>query len=98
MLKQLQARQSEDEGVREFIRILKLHQTYPPERVEQAISQALAYGCRSADGVELCLHQLLNPALPFPVVSLAECPSLAGVGMQPLDLNRYEQLLAGGRP
>jgi transposase len=98
LLKQLQTRQSEDEGVREFIRILKLHQTYPPECVEQAVSQALAYGCLSADGVELCLHQLLNPALPFPVVSLAESSRLAGVGMQPLDLNRYEQLLVGGRP
>jgi transposase len=96
LLEQLQARQSDGEGVREFIRILKLHQTYPIESVEQAVSQALAYGCLSADGVELCLHQLLNPDVPLPAINLAEWPGLVSVGAQPLDLNRYEQLLAGG--
>jgi transposase len=96
LLAQLQARQSDGEGVREFIRILKLHQTYPAEDVEQAIRQALAYGCLSADGVELCLHQRLNPAVPFPALSLAEPSGLVGIGQQPLDLHCYEQLLAGG--
>lgn len=96
LLDQLQAGQSDGEGVREFIRILKLHQTYPPEAVEQAISQALAYGCLSADGVELCLHQLLNPAVLLPAIDLAEWPGLLNVGAQPPDLNRYELLLAGG--
>jgi transposase len=96
LLAQLQARFSDDEGVREFIRILKLHQTYPPECVEQAIQQALAYGCLSADGVKLCLQQLLNPTLPLPTVSLTEPPGWVGLGQQPLDLHCYEQLLAGG--
>jgi transposase len=96
LLTQLQARQSDGEGVREFIRILKLHQTYPTEWVEQAITQALAYGCLSADGVGLCLHQLLNPETPLPAVTLADQPGLVNIGAQPLDLNRYELLLAGG--
>ena len=98
LLTQLQARQSEGEGIREFLRILQLHRTYPAEYVEQAVAQALAYGCLSADGVGLCLHQLLNPETPLPAVNLAEQPGLVNVGAQPLDLNRYEQLLAGGQP
>ena len=96
LLEQLLARQSEGEGVREFIRILQLHQSYPAESVEQAVRQALAYGCLSAEGVQLCLHQLLNPTLPCPPLSLTEHPELGSIGQQPLDLHRYEHLLPGG--
>jgi transposase len=96
LLAQLQAHRSDGDGIREFLRILRLHRTYPAECVEQAITQALDYGCLSADGVKLCLHQLLNPDVPLPVLNLAEQPGLINIGAQPLDLNCYEQLLVGG--
>ena len=53
-------------GVREFVRVLKLHQEYPAELVEKVITQALKFGCIHVDGVKLCLHQIQHPAAPIP--------------------------------
>ena len=44
-------------------------------------------------GVELCLHQLLNPDTPVPSLGLADLPTWATLGEQPPDLNCYDQLL-----
>jgi hypothetical protein len=96
LLARLQAQERNGRGIREFIRVLKLHQTYAPQLVLQAVEQALAYGCLHADGVELCLRQLLQPDTPVPPLTLLEPPAWAGVGAQLPDLTRYDQLLAGG--
>lgn len=85
------------QGVRQFVRILKLHRDHPAEQVEQAIGLALKYGCIQADGVELCLHQLQHPTPEIAPLDLAAHPRLAPVGSQPIDLSRYEQLLQLGR-
>jgi transposase len=78
-------------GVREFVRVLKLHQEYPAEWVEQA----LQFGCIHADGVKLCLHQIQNPSAPIPPLQPTGTQAhLFQVGSQPLDLHRYEQLLS----
>jgi len=94
LLERLRTDEPDGRGVQEFIRVLKLHQTHPPERVAQAVAQALEYGCIHADGVELCLRQLLNPEpLVLPLV-WGEQPAWADVGKQRPDLHCYEQLLA----
>lgn len=80
-------------GIREFLKILKLHGEYPAERIEQAVTLALDYGCVHSDGVKLCLRQLLEPEVTIPSLDLTGHPTLAGVGCQPVDLGRYEQLL-----
>ena len=80
-------------GVREFIRILKLCRRSSISQVSQAVAQALEYGCVHADGVELCLHQLLSPERSFSALKLVDQPSWATVGTQPLNLGLYEQLL-----
>jgi transposase len=84
-------------GIREFLRVLKLHGEYPAHRVEEAVSLAMEYGCVHADGVQLCLHQLLNPENVMPSLDLAAHPDLGqrltGVGNQAIDLSCYEQLL-----
>jgi len=84
--------------VRDFIRILKLHQEFAEELVEQAIEQALSYGCAHLDGVQYCLHQLISSADPPEQVAAASLdltnrPDLDAIGNQPIDLSRYEQLL-----
>jgi len=84
------------QGIREFIQILNLHREHPADQMEQAIRLALQCGCAHLEGVTLCLHQLQHPALPFPVLDLANQPQLVGIGTQPLDLGRYDQLLSGG--
>ncbi len=96
LLAELQRRQPEGEGVRQFVRVLKLHQHYPPDLIEQAVTLALYYQCAHADGVELCLRQLLQPE-PVPIeLDLSHKPKLHGVGEQPLPLTSYNQLLTGG--
>jgi hypothetical protein len=97
LLAELQQRQPNGAGVRQFIRVLQLHQHYPPELIEQAVSQALACHCPHADGVELCLRQLMQPQPTLLKLDLSQQPHLQGLGQQPLALSRYNQLLSGGQ-
>jgi hypothetical protein len=96
LLAELQQRQPDGAGMRQFIRVLQLHQHYPADLIEQAVSQALACHCPHADGVELCLRQLLQPQPSQLTLDLRHQPHLQRVGQQPLSLSRYNQLLSGG--
>lgn len=96
LLAQLQGHQPDGQGVREFIRVLQLHQYHPASLVEQAVGLALGYGCAHADGVELCLRQLLQPETAPPALDLTDQPRLVNIGTQPLSLAQYDQLLSGG--
>ena len=93
LLAQLRAKWPTGRGVREFVRILKLHQDYPADQVAEAIEQALQYGCTHADGVELCLRQLMHSESSIPAIELDNWPQLAAVNPQAPDLQRYNQLL-----
>jgi len=97
LLAELQRREPEGQGARQFIRVLQLHRQHPAELIEQAVTQALDYQCATADGVELCLHQLLHPEQPPVSLDLSGHPGLQSVGQQPLCLNRYNELLSGGQ-
>jgi transposase len=83
----------EGRGVQEFVRILKLHQEYPASVVQEAIEQALTYGCVHLDGVLHCLHQVQAPATTAPKEDTTDAAHLPDVGNQPIDLTRYELLL-----
>jgi hypothetical protein len=96
LLAHLHAKSLAGQGFREFIRILSLHRAHPAEQIEQAIRLALECGCAHLDGVTLCLHQLQHPVTPLPMLDLTHQPQLVGLGTQPLDLGRYNQLLSGG--
>ncbi len=76
-----------------FIRVLQLHKEYPADLLEQAIDQALSYGCVHLDGVLHCLHQLLEPKEPLPSLDLSDRPDLQNIGNQPIDISQYEKLL-----
>ena len=80
-------------GVQEFVRVLRLHEDYPAHVVQQAIEQALSYGCSHLDGVLHCLHQITSRDPVLPHLELSNHPHLQTVGNQPLDLRQYEQLL-----
>ncbi len=94
LLSQLQQQWPDGRGIREFIRVLKLHQHYPAALVEQAVSQALQYQCAHADGVLLCLHQLLQTDPQPASLDLSQHPQLQAIGQQPTSLAQYDQLLA----
>ena len=93
LLEQLQASGENGRGIREFIRILELHQEHPANLVAQAVEQALEYGCIHADGVTLCLRHLLDPEGSMPSLIWAEPPPWAAVGEQGPDLACYDRLL-----
>jgi transposase len=96
LLAELERRQPDGVGVRQFIQVLQLHQHHPPELIEQAVTQALEYHCPHLDGVQLCLRQLLQPD-PTPVtLDLSDHPKLVALGQQPLRLEDYDYLLKGG--
>jgi transposase len=93
-LKRLEEQGHNGYGIREFVRILVLHRTHPADLVARAMEQALEYGCVHADGVTLCLHQLLNPELPALPLDLDRQSPWAAVAAQPPDLSCYNRLLA----
>ena len=93
LLAQLQSQWPDGRGVREFVRILKLHQDHPADLVAQAVGQALEYGCAHADGVQLCLRQLMHPESPLAPIDLTQWPELEVVAIPAPDLQRYDQLL-----
>jgi transposase len=95
LLTQLRQQWPEGQGVREFVRILKLHHQHPAEQVQQAVEQALAHGCPHADGVILCLRQLTAPESVLPSLDLSDHPELLAVAMESPDLTCYDQLLGG---
>ncbi|MCG3209287.1 MAG: hypothetical protein FOGNACKC_02908 [Anaerolineae bacterium] len=96
LLAELQQRQPGSHAIREFIRVLQLHQQYPAELIEQAVAQALQYHCPHADGVELCLRQLLQPDAPSPRLDLTAHPRLQEIAPRPVSLAHYNQLLPTG--
>jgi hypothetical protein len=93
LLARLRAQWPDGRGVREFVRILKLHRDHPADLIAQAVGEALEYGCAHADGVELCLRQLKNPDSSVSPIDLTDWPQLIGVATQVPDLRRYDQLL-----
>lgn len=94
LLSNLKKQWPDGRGVREFIAILKLCAEHPVALVEEAVQQALEYGCAHADGVELCLRQLISPQRQAPALDLSDHPVWASVGAQSPNLQRYDQLLA----
>jgi transposase len=95
LLAHLRDEWSEEKGVREFVKVLRLHKDHPSDAIAEAVNQALAHGCGHFDGVMICLRQLLHPEDPIPAIDLAKWPQLIGVGEQTVDLDRYNCLLEG---
>jgi hypothetical protein len=94
MLRTLRERWPEGgRGIQEFVRVLRLHEDYPAPLVQQAIEQALSYGCPHLDGVLHCLHQLTASDEVKTCLELAELPHLQTVGTQPIDLRKSRTIV-----
>src|SRR3989440_7153729 len=93
LLRRLQDQWPEGRGVKEFVQVLRLHQQHPASAIEQAVQQALSYGCAHFDGVMRCLQDLWEPPRHTVLLDLSDRPHLAEVGSQPIDLESYDQLL-----
>jgi hypothetical protein len=93
LLHGLQENKSDGQGIREFIAILKLHQTWSADLVEHAIDAAVHTGMMNLDGVMYHLQQLSSPVPSTDPLDLSHLPQLADIGCQPVDLQLYNQLL-----
>lgn len=86
-------------GIKEFVKILKLHETYKPAQIEAALHRALDWGCLYYDGVVQALQQPQNQSegvleqLRFKELDLSDKPHLSAVKNQSVDLAVYNQLL-----
>ena len=96
LLARLREQWPDGRGVKEFIRILQLHQQHPAAQVEQAIEQALRFGCAHLDGVKHCLVCLQSEPVVQGSLDLSNKPHLAALGSQAIDLACYEQLIEKG--
>ncbi len=93
LLAGLQQSKPEGQGVREFIAILKLHQTHSADLVEQAVAAAVHTGMLNLDGVLYHLQRLSSPLPSTDPLDLSHLPQLADIGCQPVDLQVYNRLL-----
>lgn len=93
MLRNLREKWPEGQGVQEFVRILQLHEQYSLAQMQEAIEQALSYGCVHLDGVLHCLHQVTEQEAQAAPLNLSDRPQLDAIGNQPIDLSCYERLL-----
>lgn len=89
------AQQRESRAIRIFIQILMLHNEQSADLVEAAVTQALADGIAHLEGVQFCLNRLLDPAPTMMTLALDDHPELTTIGTQPLNVERYNQLLGG---
>ena len=96
LLRRLREKWPEGRGIKEFVQVLRLHQQYPARQIEQAVEQALSYGCVHFDGVKHCLEHLQTPSTALPLLDLSDKPHLAALGTQPIELARYDQLVERG--
>lgn len=95
LLARLRLDHPDGEGIREFVRILRLHETFSTDLLTQAIEQSLALGCPHLEGIRLCVHHLLHPERPTPTLDLDSRPHLDHIGDAPVSLSRYDTLLEG---
>lgn len=88
----LRLRLAENEAVRRFVQVLRLHETHPAPAVAEAVRQALTLDCFHPDSVR---HLLLvgQDASPAAVrLDLAEHPHLLQAPVVAPELSRYNQL------
>jgi transposase len=93
LLRSLRENKLEGQGIREFISILKLHQTNPSEMIEKAVNAAVSSGMMGLDGVMYQLQWLAAPIPQIVPLDLSKQPQLANIGCQPVDLHIYDQLV-----
>jgi len=96
MLGRLRERQGENAGTGEFVRMLKLHASYPSHQVEQAIGRAFELGSCSCDSVRQLLEVGRGKRADFPALEAGRLPGVTDRDWIKTDVSRYNRLLTGG--
>jgi transposase len=96
-----QLKLEESPGIREFVRILMLQEEFSVAEVEAGLEAALGHGKLSADAVCLYIRQRKQPEVllpPMDLSTLSQADKLQSVNPQPVQLQRYDQLLQMAHP
>jgi transposase len=96
MLAILRARQGDNDGTREFVGILQLHQNYPYPRVEDAVAEALRCQTYNLDSVKHILVRQDHREVAFLPLYAGLIPGVTDLTVAASDVGRYDLLLAGG--
>jgi len=86
------------QATREFVRILRLHEDYPEATIAQALEQALAGHCYSADGVKQLVLRLVEPTRSVAPLEAAKASFLDIGPVAWPEVGQFDRLLgsAGG--
>ncbi|MDW7673965.1 MAG: hypothetical protein SCK28_05450 [Bacillota bacterium] len=79
-------------GNHQFIKILKLHRSYPSNLVNEAIEMALVYQVYHYEGVKNILLKLLTPETKHQPLDLKDSPELGRIEVQTPQLSQFNQL------
>jgi hypothetical protein len=96
MLAILRDRQGDNDGTREFVGILQLHQNYPGPRVGNAVAEALRRQTYNLDSVKHILFREDHPDIAFLPLCAGLMPGVTDLTVGASDVGRYDLLLAGG--
>ena len=97
----LRQRWSMSQATREFVRILQLHEDHAEGLMAQALEEALAAHCYSADGVKQIVRRLSEPTHVPAALTQEQLPLLDVSPVQWPDLRQFDRLLTtvvGGVP
>jgi hypothetical protein len=96
MLAILRHRQGDNDGTREFVGILQLHQSYPYKRVEAAVAEALQRQTYNLDSVKHILVRQDRPEIAFSPLHASLMPGVTDLTVSVSDVSRYDLLVTGG--
>ena len=96
----LRERLPNNQATQEFVRILRLHEDHPETLIAQALEQALAGHCYTADGVKQLVLRLAEPTPPCVPLDLAQAPYLGSIQVAWPALSQFDRSLSpkGGEP
>ena len=84
----------DNDGTREYIKVLRLLESATLRQVADAVAYALSIGTIDGEAIQLILEHRREQ--PCPLFQLDGRPRLAGVHVESPDLYAYDELLAGG--
>jgi transposase len=92
----LRQRRGDNQGTREFVQILQLHQQWSAERVEAAVEEALQFQVYSFEAVKHLLLRQQSVGEASSPLAMDLIPGVTDREVEAPNLGRYDQLLAGG--
>jgi transposase len=96
LLSLLRQKRGDNQGTREFVKVLQLHQQHRACEIELAVSQALQYQTYSYEAVKHLLIRQQSARIELPALSAELIPGITDRAVGQSDVNGYDQLLEGG--